>query len=113
VDARWQVEAMRRVLKHGVEDRKEMAGALALRRQIAALEPAGRYREAEPLCEQLLTILRRLLGEEHPITGSVYNQRGHNSQYLGRYEVAEKDYRTGLAVHRKQLGEEHPDTATS
>lgn len=113
VDARWQVEAMRRILKHDAQDRKEMAGALALRHQIAALQAAESYREAQPLCEQLLAVFRRVLGEEHPLTGSVYNQRGFNSQFLGQHAAAEKDYRTGLAVHRKLLGEEHPDTATS
>jgi tetratricopeptide (TPR) repeat protein len=111
VDARWEVEALGRVVGQGEETRKAYAGSFVLARQAAALEGKGRYQDAQPLQEKLLAIYRKVLGEEHPHTATCYGNLAANQNAQGRYKEAEEGYGKALAICRKVLGEEHPHTA--
>jgi hypothetical protein len=53
-----------------------------------------------------------VLGEEHPLTATNYNNLALNLGDQGKYREAEEGYRKALAIRRKVLGEEHPLTAT-
>jgi CHAT domain-containing protein len=111
VNARWTVEACRRVLRANKEEQQNYNRTSALRRQASDLEAKGRYREAQPLLEQVLAICRKVLGEEHPDTARSYNNLASNRHALGMYREAEEGYGKALAICRKALGEEHPHTA--
>jgi tetratricopeptide (TPR) repeat protein len=112
-DARGQVEALRRVLQRGPEDRDAYARSFTLQRQAVALVAKGRYREAQPVLEKVLAIKRQVLGDEDPLTATSYNEVAANLNRQGMYAEAEAGLRTALAIRRQALGEEHPDTAES
>ncbi len=113
VNAQSQVEALRRVLRARKEDQTSYRRMLASHREATALLAKGRYREAQPLREQVLRIRRKVLGEEHPYTASGYNDMAANLYSQGKYQEAEEGFRKALAIFRKVLGEEHPNTANS
>jgi tetratricopeptide (TPR) repeat protein len=113
IDARFHVEAIRRVLKASKEEQQSYRRALTMQREAAGLVARGRYREAQPLFEQVLAICRKVLGEEHPDTAVSYDNLALNQHYQGQYAQAERGFRKALAIRRKFLGEEHPDTAQS
>jgi tetratricopeptide (TPR) repeat protein len=105
------VEAIRRVLKANKEEQKSYARAVAVQREIEELVAKGRYRDAQPLLKQQLTIYRKVLGEEYPDTASCYNNLGYVFDELGKQREAEEAHNKALVIFRKVLGEEHPDTA--
>jgi tetratricopeptide (TPR) repeat protein len=113
VSARWDVEAIHRVLRRGEDERNEYARVFALERQADGLLGMGRYQESRPLLEKVLAIRRKVLGDDHPDTAQTWNLIGFSLNAQGRYVEAEAGYRQALAIRRKALGEEHPDTATS
>jgi tetratricopeptide (TPR) repeat protein len=113
VNARWEVDALRRVLRQGEKSRQQWASTLAVLRQAEALVAKGRHKEAQPLREQILTIRRQVLGEDHPHTANSYDRVASNLNAQGRYTEAAGGYRKALAIYRQVLGEHHPDTATS
>jgi tetratricopeptide (TPR) repeat protein len=110
VDARFQVEALRRAVRSGKEDRQAYAGMLGLQDRAEALEQAGRFREALPLREQVAAIRHKVLGEDHPDTVQSYVSVASNLHDQGRHQEAEAGSRKALALCRKVLGEDHPDT---
>ncbi len=111
VNAKWDVAALRSVVKQEEETRKEYAGTFALAREAASRESKGRFKEVQTLREKLLAIRRKVLGEENPDTADSYNYLALNLHAQGKYQEAEVGYRKALTIWRKVLGEEHPDTA--
>jgi tetratricopeptide (TPR) repeat protein len=63
--------------------------------------------------QKALDIWRKVLGEEHPLTATGYNNVAFNLHAQGHYKEAEEGYQKALDIRRKVLGEEHPDTAIS
>jgi CHAT domain-containing protein/tetratricopeptide (TPR) repeat protein len=112
VDARWQVEALQRVLAGGKEAVKTYAGIAATLAKANALEQLGRYREASPIREQLLALYRKLLDEDHPYTANSYYSLASNQYSQERYAEAERGYHKALKLCLRLLGENHPDTAS-
>jgi tetratricopeptide (TPR) repeat protein len=111
-NARWAVEALRRVLRQGDPASQEFAGGFALQREADRAIAKGRYREAQPLREQVLALRRQVLGEDHPHTATAYHNLAFNVHGQGRYAEAAKGLAKALAIYRKALGEDHPNTAT-
>jgi CHAT domain-containing protein/Tfp pilus assembly protein PilF len=91
----------------------ELAEAKQLNEQVIQLYNQGKYSEAIPLAERLLSIRRKVLGNEHPDVATSL----HNLAFLyasqGRYSEAEPLYRQALEMRKRLLGEEHPDVARS
>jgi tetratricopeptide (TPR) repeat protein len=110
--ARWEEDALQRVLRadKGVQD--EYAGVFALDRQIG-LRSASRAREVQAALEKALAIRRKVLGEEHPGTAFGYYRLATQLYREGKYAEAAEDFQKALAICRKVLGEEHPDTANT
>lgn len=73
----------------------------------------GRYREAEPLYQQALTMTRLLLGDEHLVVATSLNNLAFLHHKQGRYGEAESLYQQALVMYGQLLGEDHPDVATS
>jgi tetratricopeptide (TPR) repeat protein len=113
VDARFVVDAVRRVLMAKKEELQSYGRALVLQCEADALMAKGRSREEYPLLVQVLAIRRQVLGEEHPLTAQSYNNVAYNLNARGKYREAEEGFGKALAIFRKALGEEHADTATS
>lgn len=111
-DARWQREAIRRILKHDVAVQKEITGIKPLQRRANDHTARGQYREAQKLAEDILAIRHKLLGE-HPYTGTGHNYLGSNFNFQRRYAEADAQFRQAIAMRRKLLGEEHPHLAES
>ncbi|HTU88670.1 MAG TPA: tetratricopeptide repeat protein [Gemmataceae bacterium] len=113
VSARFDVEAIRRVLRANKEEQQSYSRAFVLKREAKAMSDKRRYREAQPLLQQVLTNFRTLLGEEHPYTATSYDNLAANLNAQGKYKEVEEVDRKALAIRRKALGEEHPETAIS
>jgi CHAT domain-containing protein/tetratricopeptide (TPR) repeat protein len=111
VSARWDTEAIRRILKQDAATQQAVARIPARMRQADAQEAKGQHRTAQPLCEEILRVTRQALGEEHPDTARGYYKLASNLQGQGKYAQAEPLLQKALAVCRKLLGEEHPYTA--
>ncbi|ACK65282.1 TPR repeat-containing protein [Rippkaea orientalis PCC 8801] len=73
----------------------------------------GRYKEAEPLYQQVLSMTQKLLGIEHPDVATSLNNLAGLYESQGRYEAAEPLYQQALSLYQKLLGSEHPSVATS
>jgi tetratricopeptide (TPR) repeat protein len=110
-DARWQVEALRRVLRQGPQVHQDFVRSFALRNQGGALWSQRRYGEAQPLFEKALALRRAVLGEDHPATAESYYNVAGNLNTQGKYAEADPSFRRALEVRRQTLGEDHPDTA--
>jgi tetratricopeptide (TPR) repeat protein len=113
VQARWQVAALRAVLRQGKEVQKPYSTLPRLDEEGDALQAIGRYRQAEPLRLEALEIRRKVLGEEHPDTAQSYNNVAFALNAQGKYAAAAEASRKALDICRKVLGAEHPLTATS
>lgn len=72
----------------------------------------GRYKEAEPLCQQVLAIYEQVLGTNHPDTATCLNNLAALYNAQGKYEEAEPLYQQALAIYEQELGASHPNTAT-
>ena len=89
-DARWNVEAIRQVLRQGQAAREDYAASIALYRETGIQEDRGQFRKALPLQEKVLAIRRRVLGEDHTHTAESYNIVGNTLIYQARFgEAAE------------------------
>jgi tetratricopeptide (TPR) repeat protein len=113
VNAHWQVEAIRSVLRQDDKTRQKYTRVTSLQGKADALVARGRYQEARPLLEEVLAIRREVLGEEHPDTASSRNLVAHNLFQQGKYREADEGFRKALDLRRQALAEEHPDTAGS
>jgi tetratricopeptide (TPR) repeat protein len=80
-----------------------LAGSLALQ---------GKHAEAEKMQREVLTEMKRLLGEEHPNTLTTAGNLADSLVRQGKYDEAEKMQREVLAVTTRVLGAEHPNTLT-
>jgi tetratricopeptide (TPR) repeat protein len=112
-DAQRQMQTLQAVAGKPSEQRRALAQAAVQSRQAQELYVRGRYREEEPLRQQLLTTLRQILGEGHPDTAGAYNNLALCQENQGRYSQAELNYERALAIARKALGEDHPHTGTA
>jgi tetratricopeptide (TPR) repeat protein len=113
VSARWQVEALRRILKQDAATRRALAGLPKIARQADEQEEADHYGTAQPLREKALALCRRALGEDHPETAQSYLSLAISLDGQEKYAEARPLYEKALAVRRKALGELHPDTAAA
>lgn len=81
----------------------------------------GRYREAEPLFQEALSIYRDQFGdssaetlrERDPNVATSLNNLASLYQAQGRYKDAEPLYQESLSIWREALNERHPDVALS
>ena len=85
----------------------------ALDKQVARLREQGKYTEALPLAEKLVTLSERRFGKEHIDTLRAVNSLGSLYQDQGRYQEAETLYLRALEARKRVLGKEHPDTLRS
>jgi CHAT domain-containing protein/Tfp pilus assembly protein PilF len=109
----WQRKEFQIILKREAADQKTMAKISALAREADTLRSRGRYREEQPLREQVLNCSRQLLGEEHPLSATSYHNLAANQHAQGKNAEAELNVLKALDLHCRLLGEEYPNTAAS
>jgi tetratricopeptide (TPR) repeat protein len=103
--ARWRQVCNR---KEEDNERVEAANNLA-----TSLWKQGRHSEAEAMHRELLAVLKRVLGAEHPNTLAIASNLASSLWSQGRHEDAEAMHREVLAVLKRVLGAEHPNTLTT
>jgi tetratricopeptide (TPR) repeat protein len=74
------------------------------------LRERARYKEAESVARQALTINRQRLETEHSDTARILNVLAGIYEAQGRYAEAESLYQRALAIYEKLEGPEHPYT---
>jgi CHAT domain-containing protein/tetratricopeptide (TPR) repeat protein len=97
---------------------RELTGAEAeqvktLQRSRERLTRLGRLTEAQAATEEVLTIRRRVLGEDHVDTARSYDELAALERVQRRYAEAEPLLRKALEIRRRVLGEDHRDTIDS
>jgi tetratricopeptide (TPR) repeat protein len=110
-DARWQAEAVRRVLAQDAATRTEMAHLPGLIRQADEQRARANYAASGATWEKVHALRRKVLGEDHPDTAFALSEAAYDLVTQGRYADARPLFEKALAVLRKALGEDHPDTA--
>jgi tetratricopeptide (TPR) repeat protein len=95
------------------------ATALAADDELAALltkaddaYSTGRYREAVPTAERILTLSGERYGEADPQYAAALNGLATFLQLTGSLDRAEELLRRSLAIDLAALGPDHPDVAT-
>ncbi len=100
--------AIRRRLKP--EDKDTL---IEMSNMAVTLDDLGRYHEAEQIYLEVITILDRTQGPEHPYTIKVRSNLANVYDEEGRVADAEKMTRELLEIRRRVLGPEHLDTLTN
>ena len=113
VSDEWRLRTLRRVSAMPEEDQKSFRLALDLSRRARTLAGKRKYAEAQPLYEEALGILRRILTDEHPDTAGSYEDLAVNLHAQGRYGQAQPLYERVLEIRRRVLTDEHAETARS
>ncbi|PGG95437.1 hypothetical protein AJ79_10066, partial [Helicocarpus griseus UAMH5409] len=73
----------------------------------------GRWKDAEELEMQVMKIMKRVLGTEHPDTLTSMDNLAYTLKSLGSVEDAVALMKMCVQLHSKNLGSEHPDTLSS
>jgi len=81
--------------------------------RIVELFRAGKYKEAIPLAEKVVVLMKRAKGDEDPDTAASLETLGSLYYETGDYARAEPLLKEALEIRQKILGREHPDTVTS
>ncbi|MGH6825144.1 tetratricopeptide repeat protein [Methyloceanibacter sp.] len=85
----------------------------ALDKQFLQEYQAGRYGEAAKSAEQLIAVVGRRLGKDHPAYAAALTDRAIVYEAQGRYAEALPLHERALAIREKVLGREHPRVAGS
>jgi tetratricopeptide (TPR) repeat protein/CHAT domain-containing protein len=108
IDARLEVEGIKRLAVLKPQDRAELAEVERLGDQVYRLWEAGRSREALPLAEKVRATYRRLFGEDHPRYAGALINVGAQHERLGAYDKAEALYLQAKALYERRVGTRHP-----
>ncbi|OAP56891.1 hypothetical protein AYL99_09003 [Fonsecaea erecta] len=77
------------------------------------LSDQGKYEAAEQMHREVVEVIERALGKEHPSTLTSINNLALVLSHQGKYEAAEQMHREVVEVRERVLGKEHPETLTS
>lgn len=112
-DARLALADVELNLKMTADQQGQRQQAAKLHQQAAKLYEEGKYRDAIAVANQVLTIRKTLLGEQHPDTATSLNNLAVFSMEQGDHAKAEPLMRQALAIRKAVLGEQHPTYALS
>ena len=73
----------------------------------------GKYDEAEPLLAEIVTVMCRLFGENHPYTAWAHYEHGRCLVYMGEYDSGIGQLRKASDLARHRLGDKHPKSITA
>jgi CHAT domain-containing protein/tetratricopeptide (TPR) repeat protein len=112
-DARLALEHVELLMRLDAGDRRQLREASALESRVGQAMQQGRFSEALPLAQEVVTVRRTLLGPQHPVLATSLDTRGKLHQLLGDYPQALRDFEQAQEIRRTILTEDHPDFATS
>jgi tetratricopeptide (TPR) repeat protein len=119
-EGHWRVTNARLALAHvdrlagmSAEERRRLAEAASLTRQVARLYGQGKAAEAIPLARQLVESRKALLGEQHPDYATDLNNLARLYQLIGDRRKALPLCHQARDIYKKALGEAHPLYALS
>ncbi|HZS06465.1 MAG TPA: CHAT domain-containing tetratricopeptide repeat protein [Blastocatellia bacterium] len=92
---------------------RDVAEAGRLNAEVLRLINEGRYDEAIPIAQRVLTTLERVLGPQHPHVATSLNNLALLYKSKGEYARAEPLYLRALSIREKTLGAQHPEVAIS
>ena len=85
----------------------------ALEKKVSKLHDDGRYAEAIPIAERIVTIREKQLGPNHLLVAASLNNLADLYNTQGRYADAKPLHHRSLAIRERALGPNHPDVAQS
>lgn len=100
------IEILRAVEPEPQADTAQILGNLA-----EALAGMGREAEVEPLRKQVLAILERTSGLEHPSVAVALGNLAFSELARQKYDEAEARFTRAHQITRKSFGDRHPETA--
>lgn len=113
VSAKWQVAVLEKVAALSEQGKADWTKSRALAAQVKKLQDQERDAEALPLCQQLIELQTRLLGQDHPDMIVALKYLAATLEGLGRRADALPHRQKAVEIARKALGEEHPQTAST
>ncbi len=96
---------------------KEALEAIELNQKVLQLNQAGKYSEAIPLAQKVLSFWEQVLGQAAPtdpfvaILAASLNNLAELYRNTGQYAKAEPLYQRALAINERALGPDHPSVA--
>jgi plasmid stability protein len=99
--------------KPGYPDDSAKSAAYAAQMAARYLATQGADAQAEPLYRDVLTVLLRVLGPDHPVTLTTRHCIAVGMSERGDHEAAENESRDILTAKLRALGPDHPDTLTT
>ena len=112
-DAERMVVVLEFITRLSHDEQLELAKAERLSEQAEAHYQKLEYDQAANLLDQQLTILKRIMGDEHPEVATALSNLGGALTMTGDFEEAEQLQRESLAMTIELLGNEHPDVAST
>jgi len=73
----------------------------------------GKYAQAEPLYQRVLTLLEQTVGPDHPTLATTLNNLAVVYEARDKYAEAAPLYQRALALIERTLGPEHPNLAVA
>jgi len=110
---KYHHQTYRTVAKLAAKERRTWRVTTGKLSEAQQLESQARYAQALPIRKEMLEICRKVLGEDHPLTATSYNNVAYNLDAQGKAAEAGPLHQKALDIYRKVLGEGHPDTAQS
>jgi CHAT domain-containing protein/Tfp pilus assembly protein PilF len=112
-DARLALADVERLGRMTAAQRRRLADAQRLNREVVAFHGQGRYSEAVERARQVLEIRKEALGEKHPDYATSLHNLASVYRDMGEYARAEPLYGQALRIDKEALGEKHPGYAQS
>jgi CHAT domain-containing protein/tetratricopeptide (TPR) repeat protein len=112
-DARIALEDVERLARLAPADRRRLAEAGQLNRQVRQLYQQGKSREALPPALKVAQIRKEVLGERHPAYARSLQNLAELYQEQGDYAEAESLHRRALEIRKEVLGQNHHAYADS
>ena len=97
--------------KKQLNNSKELAAAQQIENQWFELYKKGKYSEAIPLAEKVLSIRESILGKDHENVAISLNSLALLYQDNGEYSRAETLFKQSLEIDGKIYGKDHPNLA--
>jgi CHAT domain-containing protein/tetratricopeptide (TPR) repeat protein len=95
------------------QDKEGEAEAVALLRQVQALQKAGKLAEAVKVQEKLVEKVKQLFGPDDTSTAAQINNLAELYRAVGRYAKAEPLFQRSVKIAEARLGKDHPSVATA
>jgi CHAT domain-containing protein/tetratricopeptide (TPR) repeat protein len=113
IDARWDLDNLTLRARLSPADEKTLEQAAKLGQQVKRLDRQGKFKEALPLAQKVVELLKKLLTEKHPAYATSLNNLALLYLDMGEYRKALPLLEQARDLTKKLLTANHPDYARS